>query len=128
MMKVQYVLLKKIDKNVEEEVTLELNGSEITCFASICPYQIQEGKGYPVSFELEIFDDYFVEESEEEKASIKRIGNSFAYWVTGKLEGAAINSVIPFEDEILLSDYGYLNGKYIRIKVDRIDVEFLETR
>ncbi|OZG73376.1 hypothetical protein BTA51_10125 [Hahella sp. CCB-MM4] len=121
-----YALVKKIDDNIEEEVTLELNGVELTCFAGVCPYQIQEGKEYPVSFELEIFDDYCVEELNEEKVALERIGNDFSYWVAGRLDGSVIHSVIQFEDEILMSDYGYLDGKFIRMKVDRIDVEFLK--
>ncbi|WP_210404803.1 hypothetical protein [Hahella sp. CCB-MM4] len=126
MMTKLYALVKKIDDNIEEEVTLELNGVELTCFAGVCPYQIQEGKEYPVSFELEIFDDYCVEELNEEKVALERIGNDFSYWVAGRLDGSVIHSVIQFEDEILMSDYGYLDGKFIRMKVDRIDVEFLK--
>ena len=118
-------LVKKIDDDVEEEVTLSLSGFEVTCFAGICPYQIEEGKEYPVSFELMIFDDYIVEESQEEESSLERIGNGFSYWIIGKLEGGIVSSPIAFEDEILLSDFGYLDGKYIRLKADRIDVEFL---
>lgn len=125
MMNKYNALVKKIDDDVEEEVTLSLNGFEVTCFAGVCPYQIEEGKEYPVSFELMIFDDYHVNESKEEMPSLERVGSSFSYWIIGKLEGGIVNSSIPFEDEILLSDYGYLDGKYIRLKIDRIDVEFL---
>ncbi|ESS47795.1 hypothetical protein L665_03773 [Ralstonia solanacearum SD54] len=32
---------------------------------------------------------------------------------------------IVFEDDVLLSDFGYLEGKMIAWKIDRIDVEFL---
>lgn len=126
MMKKYCVLVKKIDENVEEEVALDLDGFEVTCFASVCPYHIKEGESYPVYFELTVFDAYFVEESSAKKASLERIKDTFSYWITGKLEGAVLNSLIQFEDEILLSDYGYLDGKFIRIKADRIDVEFLE--
>lgn len=118
-------LVKKIGDDVEEEVMLSLNGFEITCFAGICPYQIEEGKEYPVSFELMVFNDYCVEEAQEKVSSLERIGSGFSYWVVGKLKDGTINSPIPFKDEILLSDFGYLDGKYVRVKADRIDVEFL---
>ncbi len=121
-----YALLKKIDAIVEEEVTLELDGKVITCFAGVCPYQIREGNRYPVSLKLEVFDDYLVEESSKDEAGLEKLGNGFSYWVIGKLEGDVIYSQFTFQDEVLLSDYGYLNGKYIRMKVDRIDVEFLK--
>ena len=121
-----YVIVKKLSDDIEEEVTLDLNGLELTCFASICPNRVFEGKRYLVSFELMIVDEYLVEESADPTPSLERIGNGFSYWISGKLDGAIINSVVQFEDEILLLDYGYLNNKNIRMKVDRIDVEFLE--
>lgn len=119
-------LVQAIGHDVEEEVTLNLNGLEVTCFAGVCPYEIREGEKYPVSFELMIFDDYEVEESEAESAGLERIGNGFSYWIKGRLERGVIDCGIQFEDEVLLSDYGYLDGKFIWLKVDRIDVEFLE--
>lgn len=119
-------LVKKIDPDIEEEVTLELNGVEITCFAGVCPYRIQEGNKYPVSFELEVFNDYCIEELNEEKVALQRIGNGFSYWIAGRLDGSVIHSVIQFKDEILMSDYSHLDGKFIRMKVDRIDVDFLK--
>lgn len=125
MMNKYTALVKKVDKDVEEEVTLSLHGFEVTCFAGVCPYQIQEGQKYLVSFELMIFDDYCVEESQDEVPSLERIDNGFSYWVTGRLKDGVIDSLISFEDEILLSDYGYLNNKQIRVKADRIDVDFL---
>ncbi|QEI11192.1 hypothetical protein [Cellvibrio japonicus] len=119
-------LVQAIGNNVEEEVTLSLNDLEVTCFAGVCPYEIHEGKKYPVSFELMIFDDYEIKESEGEPVGMERIGSSFSYWIQGRLERGVIDCGIQFEDEVLFSDYGYLDGKFIRLKVDRIDVEFLE--
>jgi len=120
-----FARVKSIGIDIEEEVVLDINGVEVICFAGVCPYEIHEGKEYPVSFELVIFDDYIVEESFDDAARLERIDDGFSYWIEGKLEGGVVNSLISFEDEILLSDYQYLNGKYIRMKVDRIDVEFL---
>lgn len=118
-------LVKKIDDDIEEEVTLSINGFDVICFAGVCPYEIYEGKKYPVYFEMVFFDDYSVQESSKKISNLERIGNGFSYWIVGKLKGDTIDSSIQFKDEILLSDYGYLNDKYIRIKADRIDVEFL---
>jgi hypothetical protein len=120
-----YALVKKIGDIIEEEVTLGINGFEVTCFVGVCPYEIHEGEKYPVSFELMIIDDYCVEESIDQVAKLERIGNGFSYWVSGKLKDGIVDSLIPFEDEVLLSEFSYLDGKYIRIKADRIDVEFL---
>lgn len=119
-------LVQAIGDSVEEEVTLSLNGFEVICFAGVCPYDIREGEKYPVSFELMIFGDYEVKKLETESMGLERIGNSFSYWINGLFEQGIIDCGIQFEDDILLSDYGDLNGKFIQLKVDRIDVEFLD--
>lgn len=123
-----YALVLALDDNIEEEVTLSVVGYEITCFAGICPYEIYVGKKYPVLFNFEIFNSYKVEELENESVGFERIGDTFAYWIKGRLDidRGVIDCGIRFEDEFLLPDYGYLDGKFIRLKVDRIDVEFLE--
>jgi len=81
MMNKYYALVRKIGDAVEEEVTLSLDGFEVTCFAGVCPYEIREGEKYPVSFELMIIDDYCVEESESGVAKLEQIGNGFSYWI-----------------------------------------------
>jgi len=73
-----------------------------------------------------IFDDYEVKESEAESVGFKRVENGFSYWIKGRLEQGVIDYGIQLEDEAFLSDCGYLDGKFIRLKVDRIDVGFVE--
>ena len=104
-----------------------MNGIKVTCFAGVCPYEIQVGEKYPVLFELMIFDDYEIEEQDNELLGLECI-DGFSYWVKGQLNKGVIECGICFQDEILLSEYGHLDGKFIRIKVDRIDVEFLSKR
>ncbi|MCY8545603.1 hypothetical protein [Bacillus vallismortis] len=41
-------LVKKLDPHIEEEVILEIEGVEFTGFSSVCPYEIETGKHYPV--------------------------------------------------------------------------------
>ncbi len=117
--------VKNIDSDIEEQVTLIVDDVEVTCFASVCPYEIQEGQEYPVSFEMNVFDDYSVNALVKNEKSLVRIGDGFSYLLSGELRGNTIVCGIPFEDEILLSDFGYLDGKYVSFQVDRIDVEFL---
>ena len=119
-------LLKSVGEEVEEKVSLKVNGLVVTCFAGYCPNKICVGNEYPVVFELMIFNDYEVEEVESKCCGVERIENGFSYWIKGRLCKGEIDCGIKFSDEILLSDYGYLDGKFVRVKVDRIDVEFLE--
>lgn len=117
--------VERIDEDVEEAVTLQFNGVRVVCFAGFCPYPIREGELYPVSTALTIFDEYKLCESNDRYPSLSQIGNSFSYMVTGLLSGDVLDAGIKFLDEVFLSDYGYLNGKMVSLRVDRINVEFL---
>lgn len=118
-------LIKSLDSDVEEQVNLLVDGIELTCFAGVCPYQIQVGKEYPVVFEMCVFDDYSVSSSDKQEILVAQIDSGFEYLIRGKLDGNTIDCGIPFEDDVLMSDFGYLNGQFVDFKVDRIDVEFL---
>jgi hypothetical protein len=119
----------RLGGEVEEEVVLRFNSAEITCFAGICPYQIEVRSTYKVVLTPVIFDDYSVREvSRNTPSSLIRVDESFAYEVVGQLNGRYLDAgCIVLEDEILFRDYGYLQGKQIAWKVGRIDVEFLKT-
>ena len=120
-------LVLRLDENIEEEVSLQIGDNRLTCFANICPYVINENESYPVEFHLNFFDSCVIEEvSENEKPSIMRVGNGFAYVITGRLEGEHLKSMgMVFEDEKFANDFKYLSGKMVRLNVDRLEVEFL---
>ena len=116
--------VKSIDENVEEQVTLIVDGVEITCFASVCPYEIIEGKTYPVEFEIMLNDDYEIEQVDSASSQIQKIGSGFAYKLSGEMLDGTIDCGIPFYDDYLISEYGYLKGKLVSLNIDRMDVEF----
>lgn len=63
----------------------------------------------------------------EEKFCIERKDKSFKYILFGILdvEHAMLKSVIDFEiDAEELFDYGYLDGKQVKIEVLRLDFDF----
>ena len=117
-------LVKSIDENVEEQVTLIVAGVEIICFASICPYEIIAGKTYPVEFEIMLNDDYEIEQINSVSSHIQKIGSGFAYKLSGEMLDGTIDCGIPFYDDYLISEYGYLRGKLVSLNIDRMDVEF----
>lgn len=125
-MNIYHALIICLGNDIEEEVTLSINGIELTCFSSVCPYDLHKGEMYPVLLEIMIFDEYQVSELGVGVVGLERIGNNFSYWITGRLDKGEVDCGIRFEDEILLSNYGYMDGKLIKLKVDRIDVEFLQ--
>ncbi len=119
------VLLKKIDDHIEEQVTLVCGDIEVICFASFLDFEIHEGHEYEVAFEMNVFETYSVNQSDVKKEMLEQVDDSFVYVLNGKLKGDTVLCGLPFTDDILLSDFGYLEGEYVRFKVDRIDVDFI---
>ncbi|WP_232520379.1 hypothetical protein [Ralstonia solanacearum] len=119
--------IERLSGDVEEEVVLRINGVELICFAAVCPYKIEEGASYQVELTEQVFNEYQVGELDEEASpSIAQIGDSFSHVIAGRLGGNRLDAGgIVFEDDVLLSDFGYLEGKMIAWKIDRIDFEFL---
>ena len=105
-----------LNQDIEEEVTLEINGIKLTCFASICPYVLNIGQKYPITFEMLDFE--LSEQINSEETSLKRTGNTYAHKLKGKLCGDAINSIIKVSDDALASDYAYLDGKYVSLNIE----------
>lgn len=120
-------LVIKIDENVEEAITLQINDVILTCFASFCPYAISEGMIYPIQLDLMIFDDYDVKRLEINAApAFHKIGKDFSYKIDGKLNGLLLEVCgLVFQDEIFLGEFAYLDGEMVAVKADRIDVHFL---
>lgn len=113
-----------LDGDVEEEVLLLIQGKRLVCFASVCPYPIQEGCTYPVSLGLMVLGDYDLTEIEEGSSGLTRLGDGFEYELRGRLQGDTLDAGIVFRDDVFLSEYGYLDGKFVSMRVDRIDAAF----
>lgn len=116
----------KLDSYIEEEVLLEINGIQITCFICLCPYRLEEGKTYPVELSFVFLDDETFKEIQIEKYEVKKLDNAgFKYKLTGKVvEGCLdIGNGIKIEDE-MFEEFKYLEGSFIELIVDRISVDF----
>ena len=107
--------IKLLSDDVEEEVVLRINGVELKCFATVCPYKIEEGASYQVESTAQVFNDYLVKElGEDASPLIVQVGNSFFHIITGRLNDNRLDAGgIVFADDMLLSDFGYLEGKII---------------
>ncbi|WLV24512.1 hypothetical protein QR721_12840 [Aciduricibacillus chroicocephali] len=121
-------LVKRLDPQIEEEVTIEIEGIEFTGFAFICPYKIEVGESYPVSIGFTILNELIIHEIQRERKEIERIGLGYDYYIRGLLHADAIDAGLVFtDDDEYFSDYPEFVNKYIEMKVDRIDIEFLRT-
>lgn len=121
-------LVKRLDPQIEEEVTIEIEGIEFTGFAFICPYKIEIGKSYPVSIGFTILNELMIRQIQGEKKEIERISLGYEYYIRGLLYEDKIDAGLIFtDDDEYFSDYPELIDKFTEIKVDRISIEFLRT-
>ena len=121
-------LVKRLDQQIEEEVTIEIEGFEFTGFAFICPYKIEVGKSYPVSIGFTILDELMIREIQGEKKEIERIGLGYEYYIRGLLHEDKIDAGIVFTDEDeYFSDYPEFIEKNVEMRVDRISIDFFKT-
>ncbi|MFC7803069.1 hypothetical protein ACFRGK_05440 [Bacillus subtilis] len=119
-------LIKGLDPHIEEEVILEIEGVEFTGFSSVCPYEIEVGKKYPVLVGFTILDELVIRESIEKTKELEQIGLGYQYYIRGILQEDSIDAGIVLTDEDeYFSEYPHLIGEDVEIKVDRISVEFL---
>lgn len=119
-------LIKGLDPHIEEEVILGIEGVEFTGFSSVCPYEIEVGKKYPVLVGFTILDELVIRESIEKTKELERIGLGYQYYIRGVLQEDSIDAGIVLTDEDeYFSEYPYLIGKNVEMKVDRISIEFL---
>lgn len=118
--------LIELSNFIEEEVTLKINGIKITGFASICPYKLILNKTYFVNISLTFLDGPEIIELSESKYGLERIDKTYGYILYGQICGDRldIGSGIKIQDD-LFNEYSYLDGQFIKIKVDRLAVEFL---
>ncbi len=86
-----------------------------------------EKKGQEAIVEILLYDDLEITQSDEKKLSIERKNQTFEYSLFGILDitRGILKSVINFEiDEEELYNYGYLDGKQVKVDALRIDLDF----
>jgi hypothetical protein len=110
---------------VEDELLLLVNGLEVKCFASYCPSKIEAGEVYEVEFDLVLSDNDVVAAAEEPITTLLEMkGDGFSCALYGCLDGGVFRSFVDFSDQDIHYDYPHLNGRFVKIQVDRIDVSF----
>jgi len=119
------VKIMSLDEHIEEEAVVQINNIEFVTFIAYAPYLIEVNHQYPVEISLFV-DEVEVKENADEIKSLIRIGETFEYIVSGYLNTKGQLDVgFLIEDEIF-GDYQYLYGKFITLRVDRINSEFTD--
>jgi hypothetical protein len=125
---IYHATILMMDDEIDEMVALRIGNNDLTCFASICPFPINIGDVYLVDLRA-----YFIDEpnvtilSEDVAESIKRVRDGFGYSLVGHLKGSQfIVNGLALDSESDFSLLEGLEGKKLRMAVDRLDVEFLQ--
>lgn len=114
-----------IDDLVEECMTILVHGNVIECFVNSCPKAVAVGETHWVEITIDYSDPLQIEESTEPNALPQKIGDGFGYYLHGTLEGAIFRSFIDFSDDDIHYDYPELEAKPVKIKADRINLNFI---
>lgn len=114
-----------IDELIDEEVTLLIDGTLVTCFANYIPYEIEVGMTYAVELTLYLSEHYEAQRISSTNALIQRIDSSFAYVLYGTLNNNAFNTFTLLTVDGIHHDHPDLNDSLIKLTVERIDVAFL---
>lgn len=120
-------MVKRLNPLIEEEVCLEIGGTQFTGFSFVCPYKIEVGQIYPVSLGFTILEELIIEEIDGNKKELEQICMGYQYYIRGFLHETSIDVgiIISDEDEYFVN-YSNLFGKFVEMKVDRISIEFLQ--
>lgn len=118
--------IKKLDNAIEEAVLIEVNGYELYCFISYCPFKIFENKYYEIELSYEILNDYVLDKSNS-NVGFRKIDDSFRYEIIAELKNnCLILPNIQFEEDEYLINYSYLDNCLVALLVDRISVSFIK--
>lgn len=116
-----------IENNEELEfiVNIKIDSEILEVFSSSIPTTLDLNTSYVVDLEAIVFDGYLVEKTNS-PPQIRQLSNSLGYEIIGHLKNGQIeaNGLI-FEDEILNSDFFYLDNSKVKWTVDRINADFV---
>ncbi|MDI2594767.1 hypothetical protein POF45_25545 [Pseudomonas sp. 681] len=117
--------LLHISEENEEHATLLIEGYTIECFINSCPHAIKAGESYSVELTMNLPDSYHVSTSPAVAVLAEKKARGYSYFLYGTLIGDIFKSFTDLYDEDIHYDHPELNGAFIQLEVDRIDVNFL---
>jgi len=114
-------VIKEIED--DQEVTIKIGEVTITGFVNMgISMQIDD----KTEVEIELYDDIEIDEADIHEKSILSKG-TYYYSIFGILDidNGIISSILDFAiDRECLYEYGFLDGKYVEVKVGRLDLCF----
>jgi hypothetical protein len=115
-------LVVGIDQFIEDAIDLVVEGFSVRCFVSYSPSKIEVGVTYEVEFEMLLPGEECVIATECENQKIEMLNGGFSCDIYGYLDGDVFRSFIDFSDQDIHYEYPHLNGRFVKVTADRIDV------
>ncbi|MEB3055290.1 hypothetical protein COE15_15295 [Bacillus cereus] len=117
------ILICRIDSIIEEEIDFLVNNQKVTGF-NASPQEVVVNKEYEAEIDIFVNDALTVETQKEDKfKKIENIANG-SYILFGKMLENNVLDVGFFITSDLLEDYKYLEGQYVYLQVDRLQLSF----
>lgn len=117
--------LIRINENDENHATLLINGLYIECLVNSCPYEIEIEKTYLVELTLFLSDSYMISRAKQTDLPVEKSSKGYTYILCGTLRNGVFESFTNFDDQDIHYDHPDLNDQYVKLEVDRIDVNFV---
>ncbi|MFH0022793.1 hypothetical protein ACFZAC_14455 [Pseudomonas fluorescens] len=114
----------EIDPIIEEMLLLSVNGVTVRCFAGHYPSVIEVGETYSAEFEMVLPDEIDILKCDGSETRVEMLDDDFSCEIHGRLEGNTLKSFVEFADQDIHFDFPHLNGQYVKIRAQRIDVSF----
>ncbi|PMQ08471.1 hypothetical protein PseAD21_24490 [Pseudomonas sp. AD21] len=115
-------LVVGIDPVVEDAIDIVVEGFSVRCFVSYSPSKIEVGGTYEMEFEMLLPDEECISATECKKKQIEKLNNGLSCDIYGYLDGDVFRSVVDFADQDIHYEYPHLNGHFVKVSADRIDV------
>lgn len=123
------VIVEDYNPLIEEEIDIRINSTRLKCFMPYgMDFSAEDGKSYYAEIESIVLDKLIMNEIHEPMKQIQSILNSFAHRICGYLDidkGLVQSSIDVYIDMAYLYDYGYLDGKFVELVIDRFNIEFV---
>ncbi|PFW89934.1 hypothetical protein COL32_20320 [Bacillus pseudomycoides] len=117
------ILICRIDSIIEEEIDFLVNNQKVTGF-NASPQEVVVNKEYKAEIDIFVNDALTVETQKEDKfLKIENIANG-SYILFGKMLENNVLDVGFFITSDLLEDYKYLEGQYVYLQVDKLQLSF----
>lgn len=117
------ILICRIDPIIEEEIDFLVNEQKVTGF-NASPQEVVVNKEYEAEIDIFVNDALTVEMQKEDKfKKIENIANGGCI-LFGKMLENNVLDVGFFITSDFLEDYKYLEGQYVYLQVDRLQLSF----